>query len=138
MKIKKRIRFVFIMLVMVLLLPTAVSAALPPSSEIQWDNTAVVTCEVIITGNSATASASITGKAGTTVRAWATLYEIIDGTGSIIYYEETPENNQLPIASFLYSFTPKSGATYYLVMDGVVSQNGVDETIYRTDMEDAP
>lgn len=138
MKIQNHIRLVLVMLVMVLLLPTTVSAALPPSSEIQWDNTAVVTCEVIITGNSATASASITGKAGSTVRAWATLYEIIDGSGSIIYYEQTPENNQLPIASFLYSFTPVSGATYYLVMGGVVSKNGVDESIYRTDMEDAP
>lgn len=138
MKIQKSIRIVLAILVVVLLLPTTVSAALPPSVEIQWENTAVVTCEVIIIGNIGVVDASITGNDGTTVRAWATLYEIIDGSGSIIYYEETPENNPYPFASFGYEFTPKSGATYYLVLDGVVSKNGVDETIYDTDMEDAP
>lgn len=138
MKIRNRIRMIPIMLAMALLFSLSVSAALPPSVEIQWVNTKKVTCEVIITGNLGTVSASITGNTGTTVQATATLYEIINGISTVIYTESTPTPNPLPIASFTEDFTARSGATYYLIMNGVVSKNGVDEEINRSDVETIP
>ncbi len=138
MKIRNRIRLIPIMLAMALLFSLSVSAALPPSAEIQWDNTKSVTCEIIISGNLGTVNAAITGKSGTTVEATATLYEIVNGISTVIYTESTPNPNPLPIASFTEDFTAKSGATYYLVMNGVVSKNGVDEEINRSDVETIP
>ena len=138
MKIQKCIRIVPIMLVLVLLLSLPLSAALPPAAEIQWENTGVVSCDIIITGNLGTVSASITGKTGTTVQAWAILYKIVNGISTTIYEHETPENNAFPIARFTYEFEVESGVTYYLIMNGVVSKNGVDEEICEADYVTIP
>ena len=138
MKIRNRIRFIPIVLVMGLLLSATVSAALPPSIDIQWVNTKKVVCEITITGNLGTVNASILGNTGTTVQATATLYETINGTTSVIYTQSTPTNNSLPLARFAHEFDVQSGATYYLEMSGVVSKNGVDETISRSDTEIVP
>ena len=138
MKIRNYIRIVPLLVALSLLLSFSVSAALPPSAETQWENTKTVTCEVFVIDNLGTVSASIVGYTGSTVQATATLYEILPGLATIIYTESTPENNPYPVASFVYEFEIKSGATYYLVMDGVVSMNGVDEEINRTDVVAVP
>jgi len=138
LKIRNHIRLLPLLVAFSLLLSFSVSAALPPSAETQWDNTKSVSCDVFVINNLGTVSASIVGFYGTTVQATATLYEILPGLATIIYTESTPENNPVPIASFTHDFEVKSGATYYLVMDGVVSINGVDETISDSDVVAVP
>lgn len=138
MKIRNHVTIIPVMLVFALLLSMSMSAALPPSIEIQWENTKSVTCEIIILDNLGTVNASIVGKTGTTVQASATLYKIVNGISTVIYTQTTPENNAFPIARFTYEFEVESGATYYLIMNGVVSKNGVDEEINRSDVETIP
>lgn len=138
MHILKTIRTLLVPLTLILLLSLVVSAALPPSSEIQWENTQSTSCDIFITDNIGTVSASINGKYGSTVEAQAYLYEILNGTTTLLYSGSTPEDNSLPFASFVYEFEIKSGATYYLVMNGVVSRNGVDENISDSDIEYIP
>lgn len=140
MKIYVSIRFILFSLVIALTLSSVAFAALPPTTEIQWENTKLVVCNIIVVDNSniATARASITGYTGTTIDAYARLYKIKDGIGTDIYYETTPEDNPYPFASFGYDFTLESGATYYLILYGTVSKNGVDETIRETDVVTIP
>ncbi len=133
-------RFILVNLILSLLLSTTVLAALPPTIDTQWQNTSMVVCNIIVVDNSniATARASITGYTGTTIDAYARLYKIKDGIGTDIYYETTPEDNPYSFASFGYDFTLESGATYYLILYGTVSKNGVDETIRKTDAVTIP
>lgn len=138
MKIQVHMRFVLISLSVIFLLSGTVFAALPPSTDTQWENTSVVVCNIVVSGNSAMARASITGYTGAVVDAYARLYKIKDGIGTDIYYETTPDNNPYPFASFIYEFTPESGATYYLILYGTVTINGVDETIRKTDVVTIP
>lgn len=133
MKNKKRISLIIVSLVCTLLFPTMVSAALPPTVEPQWANTNTVVCGIVVTSEGATARASITGKNGTYVEATATLYKIKDDVPTIIYTASTPENNPMPFASFTYEFAPESGATYFLVLRGTVSKNGVEDVIEESD-----
>lgn len=138
MKIKNHIRILLISLVVFILLPTVALAALPPTVEPQWTNTKGVGCNIIISGNKGTISASITGFTGTTVQASVLFYKIKNGVRTDLYSASSPANNTMPFAAFSYAFTPESGATYYLYLSGVVSRNGIDEEISDMDIETYP
>ena len=138
MKIKLYVRFILVSLLIALLLPITMLAALPPAMEVQWQNTQRVSCNIFVSGNLASASASITAYVGATVDAYARLYKIKDGIGTDIYYETTPDDNPYSFASFGCDFTPESGATYYLNLYGTVTLNGVSETIRDTDVVTIP
>ncbi len=138
MRIKNRIRIILISLAMLLLMPTVALAALPPTAEIQWENTKAVGCNIFVSGTSGSIGASITGYTGTIVRATVEFYMIKNGVRTTLYMASTPSNHTLPVAVFAYDFTPESGATYYLNLNGVVSRNGVDEKISRSDIETIP
>jgi hypothetical protein len=137
MKILTRIRIIPIILVLSMLLPMAVSAALPPSMEIQWKNTQSLTCEIIILGNLGTVNASIIGCPGSTIEAEATLYKIVNGISTTIY-TETVQTTTFPVARFVHEFEVESGVSYYLILWGMVSKNGVDEEICDADYETIP
>ncbi len=138
MRIKNRIRVILISLAMLLLMPTVALAALPPTAEIQWVNTKAVGCNIFVSGTSGSISATITGYTGTIVRATVEFYMIKNGVRTDLYSASTPSNHALPIAAFSCNFTPESGATYYLYLNGVVSRNGIDEEISRSDIETIP
>lgn len=138
MKNKKRISFIAFGLLWMLLFSTAVSAALPPTFEPQWENINTVVCGIIVTDDSSTATGSIAAVTGSYVEATATLYKLKNGLTTVEYFASTPENNPLPIASFTYQFVPQSGASYYFVMEGVVSKDGVEEVIERSDSKFFP
>ena len=138
MRIENRFRIILISLAMLLLMPTVALAALPPTAEIQWENTKAVACNIFVSGTSGSISASITGYTGATVRATVEFYMIKNGVRTTLYMASTPSNNPIPLAAFTCNFTPESGATYYLYLNGVVSRNGINEEISRSDIETIP
>ena len=70
MKLKKLIRAVSLMLVLPLILSVTISAALPPSLDVQWDNADQVVCVIQIVDNVGEALASVMGKFGSTLEIW--------------------------------------------------------------------
>ncbi len=138
MKNKKRISFIVFGLLWMLLFSTAVSAALPPKVEPQWANINTIVCGIAETNDGAMARGSIVGMTGTYVEATATLYKLKNGITTVEYFASTPENNPYPFASFTYEFVPQSGASYYFVMEGVVSKDGVEEIVDESDMKFFP
>ena len=138
MKIKNRICIILVSLAMLLLMPSVAFAALPPSAEIQWTNTKAVGCNILISGTSGSIAANIIGNSGTTVRATVEFYMIKNGVRTTLYMASTPSNHSLSFAAFTCDFTPESGATYYLNLNGVVSKNGIDERISDSDIETVP
>ena len=138
MKIQKRIILAVLSFLMATLLAIPSFAALPQIDEIQWQNTKVVTCDVLISGNQGTATASIIGKTGSSVQGSVELYETISGVTTLIYSNSKPASSAPPRVSFTYSFTVQSGATYYLELNGIVSKGGYDEPITASDTEIIP
>ena len=98
----------------------------------------MVTCDVLISGNQGTATASIIGKTGSSVQGSVELYETISGVTTLIYSNSKPASSAPPRVSFTYSFTVQSGATYYLELNGTVSKGGYDEPITASDTEVIP
>ena len=138
MKIQKRIILAVLSFLMATLLAIPSFAALPQIDEIQWQNTKMVTCDVLISGNQGTATASIIGKTGSSVQGSVELYETISGVTTLIYSNSKPASSAPPRVSFTYSFTVQSGATYYLELNGTVSKGGYDEPITASDTEVIP
>ena len=138
MKIQKRIILAVLSFLMATLLAIPSFAALPQIDEIQWQNTKMVTCDVLISGNQGTATASIIGKTGSSVQGSVELYETISGVTTLIYSNSKPASSAPPRVSFTYSFTVQSGATYYLELNGTVSKGGYDEPITASDTEIIP
>jgi len=137
-KVRNPIRMLLIALAVVLLFPTVTSAALPPTVEPQWNTTMSVGCNIILSGNVGAATASIIGYTGSVVEAYAVLFMIKDGERTDLFWDSTPSDWTMAYASFGWDFTPVSGATYYLVLSGLVTGNGTHDDIYQRDVETVP
>ena len=138
MKIQKRIILAVLSFLMAIVFAIPAAAYQPPATGVQWINTKSVSCNILVTGTSATASAAITGKSGSSVQATVTLYKTVNGVTSAIYSESKTSPSFLPKVSFSYGFTVQSGATYYLELNGTVSKGGYDEPITTSDTEIIP
>lgn len=134
MKNKRHRRLIIFTLISAMLFPTIVSAALPCSAAIQWTNTQVVTCDLIMSDNLGSVCATVIGDPSSVVQATATLTSLKGIVKTIVYTESTPEDYSLYFADFLYEFVPQSYTTYRLDLDAVVSLNGVDEVIDEHDI----
>ncbi len=130
---KKSISIIAISILFSIILPLTVAAALPPVAEPQWNNVSNVVCTIDIGDDNTTAKGIIQGRTGSSIYASMTLYKTKNGTTTIVYADETPNNYASIRASFNYHFTPEIGATYRLELYGIVTLNGVDEVIQESD-----
>ena len=139
MKIQKRICLALFSLLLAIMFPLSVFAALPQIDSIQWVNTMSVSCNIqVVSSTRAIFVAEITGKSGSTVQGTIELYETIGNTTTLLYSDSDPATSAPPKVAFSHEFNIQGGATYYLELNGIVSKNGYDEIISFSDTEYVP
>ncbi len=139
MKIQKRICLTLFSLLLAVMLPMSVFAALPQIDGVQWVNTKSVSCNIqVVSSTRAIFVATINGNTGSTVQGTIELYETIGNTTTLLYSDSQPATSVPPQAAFSHEFNIQGGATYYLELNGVVSKNGYDEIISFSDTEYVP
>ena len=138
MKIQKLISLILAVLLVVPVFLFPASAIVPPSDEIQWTNTTLVSCNIIVLGTDGSACASIVGKPGATIQATVVFYETIGGAVTTLYSDSKISSGLSPMVTFVHDLTVQGGATYYLELNGIVSKDGYDEIISFSDTEYVP
>ena len=104
------------------------AAAIVPPAEPLWDNAHSVTCAITLSGTRGTIQGRILGYLGTTsIAGTLTLYE------NGVEMESWNISSTTVSANVLDNFTATRGCTYDLVLNAVVTTNGVSEQISASD-----
>lgn len=125
---KRIISITATVLALILLLPTALSAALPPTVSPMYENVLSVSCDIKFDSTPNTLAAHITGKPGCTINATLTLYLVILGRNEVVQesYNYTA-TSVLSVSEVYENFM--AGSIYKLQLSATVTYNGVSETV---------
>ena len=130
----KAIALVLMIVTIISILPCTVNAAAADNTiSPLWQNTRIINC-FILTDSNGYAYAEGTAMGQTTVNKITADVYVYKQVGSYwVYVGEEHKTVNSCILTISYKFTPSQGSNYRADFTFVVTKNGVDETITRTE-----